>query len=829
MKRLTNPIRFTFLLLPLSWLFWLPGTAERIQEQLRKYQSKFPSEKVYLHTDKPHYALGENLWFTTYLTAGAEHLPSLVSNLVYVELIGPDQERKASRYIGIQDGVGNGDFDSERDWPEGKYLLRAYTNYMRNFDSTFFFQREIIFFKPRVENIPATSTPTPAVKDFFVQFLPEGGDLVNGLSTQIGVKAVSDLGSGVQLEGKIIDDQGTQVAVFKTYRFGLGAFAFTAQSGRTYQAELTYQGLVKKFPLPKALEKGYSLQITQRPPNQLSINVRSNIPNGLKDAVVLGHVRGENIFSFSNSEGLDKLSLNIPTDSIPEGIAQFTLFSSKGEPLCERLVFIDNPAERAKLSINTDKTTYGPRQKVTVNLQLKNAAGTPLQGLVSATVTDKQSVYWAKYGQDIRSYLLLQSDLPGYIEDPAYFFNEENATRRQLLDMLMLTQGWRRFSWKEVLRDTLPDLAWLPEQGFTISGQTTKLDQPNKPISAELMVVALEKGISEKVTSGPDGRFSISGFPFIDTTKVVIQGAKNSPASTLKKGKNQNAEQMEIAGNRDIKIRLDGDNPPAVNPHLGFGLPLSADPVQQNSFLADSKKLSDLDSLFPGIWKLSLAEFEVKAKREDNPYGVVSMPYKTPSNRIFIDSVKSASTALSVLDLIRRQVPGAQVVGTYPAQSVILRGVNSLSGGAEALFTLDGTVVDASTIISVPVSTIAFVDVLKGGQAAMFGNRGINGVIAVYTKRKNFTQVEQYDVNGIVNFKHPGFYKAREFYAPQYDKKKPEHDRPDYRTTLHWAPIIEFNQEGKATFSFFTNDKTGGFEVLVQGLTTKGIAVSGRY
>ena len=146
----------------------------------------------------------------------------------------------------------------------------------------------------------------------------------------------------------------------------------------------------------------------------------------------------------------------------------------------------------------------------------------------------------------------------------------------------------------------------------------------------------------------------------------------------------------------------------------------------------------------------------------------------------------------------------------------------------QALFVLDGTVVDASTLSTVPVSNIAFVDVLKGGQAAMFGNRGINGVVAVYTKRTG-NQPAQYDVNGIINFKHPGFYKAREFYAPQYDKKKPEHDRPDYRTTLHWAPIIETDQAGKATFSFFTNDKAGAFEILVQGMTLKGGPVSGRY
>ncbi len=824
MKGSTYLPSYILLIFPLSWFFWPPGLAERLQQQLKNYQTKYPTEKVYLHTDKPHYALGENLWFSAYLTAGPEHLPSLLSNPVYVELVGPDQQRKASRYIGIQDGVGTGDFDTERDWPEGKYLLRAYTNYMRNFDSTFFFQRELVFFKPKME-AEKPADPLVPISDFSVQFMPEGGDLVQGLSSQIGVKATSNLGIGVQFEGKIIDDQGTPVAVFKTYRFGLGAFSFTPQTGRSYHAEISHQGIVKNVPLPTALPQGYTLQVTQRPPNQLLINVRCNVPNGLKDAVILGHLRGQSIFTFSNSEGLDKLSLTIPTDSIPEGIAQFTLFSNTGEPLCERLVFVDNPRERARLSISTDKPLYSKRQKVKVELQLKDQEGKPLQAIVSATVTDKQSVYWAKYGQDIRSYLLLQSDLPGHIEDPGYFFVEENATRRQLLDMLMLTQGWRRFSWKQVSRDTLPDLAWLPEQGFTISGQTTKLDQPNKPVAADLMIVAVEKGISERVSSGPDGRFAIMGFPFVDSTRVVIQAAK-VPNNT-KKGKNADSNQQQIAGNRDLKIRLDGDNPPPVNPLLGFTLPQSADPVQQNSFLADSKKLADLDSLFPGIWKLSLAEFEVKANREKNPYGVGDIPYRAPTDRMIIDSVPGKNTALSVFDLLRR-IPGAQVVGTFPNQSVVLRGVNSLGGAAQALFVLDGTVVDASTLSTVPVSTIAFVDVLKGGQAAMFGSRGINGVVSVYTKRTG-SQPVQYDVNGIINFKHPGFYKAREFYAPLYDQKKPEHDRPDYRTTLHWQPLIETDKNGRATFSFFTSDKGGAFEVLVEGMTVKGSVVSGRY
>ena len=149
MKGSTYLPSYILLFFPLSWFLWPSGLAERLQQQLKNYQTKYPTEKVYLHTDKPHYALGENLWFSAYLTAGPEHLPSLLSNPVYVELVGPDQQRKASRYIGIQDGVGTGDFDTERDWPEGKYLLRAYTNYMRNFDSTFFFNVNWYFLNPK--------------------------------------------------------------------------------------------------------------------------------------------------------------------------------------------------------------------------------------------------------------------------------------------------------------------------------------------------------------------------------------------------------------------------------------------------------------------------------------------------------------------------------------------------------------------------------------------------------------------------------------------------------------------------------------------------------
>ncbi len=825
MEKLLRKFLTGYLLLLVTGLWAQTDLANKARTALKTHTEELPTEKAYLHTDKPHYALGENLWFKAYLCAGPQHLPSGVSNLLYVELINPSHVVVASRYIEISEGAGVGDFALDRAWVDGPYLLRAYTNYMRNFPDGYFFQREVQLFDSRKPTPPGPG----GFSDYSLSFMPEGGDLVTGIPSQIGIKAVNNLGEGITVEGKIVDETGTLVTAVKTYRFGLGVFNLSPAPEKTYECEVTHQGMTKKFKLPTPLSQGLTLQLNQRVAKQISVQVRSVGTGSLQGYVLIGQVRGQSVFAYTHPSAEDKFNLSIPTDSIPEGIAQFTLFKPNGEPVCERLVFVDNPKDRGKLAISADKTTYGPRQKVNIGVQASDFAGGPLFGNFSATVTDRNSVYWSKNGTDIRSYLLLQSDLQGRIEDPGYFFAEETNTRKQLLDMLMLTQGWRRFSWKSLMNGVkMNDLAFLPEQGFSISGRTTKLNQPKASVKADVMISVFGKEFSsDKMSTDESGKFRMMGFNFRDSTKVNLQAAK---LNTGRKPKAEDANRQSMAGDRDVSIVLDGIESAPVNPKAQFSLYANEGQDKLKLFLNSSRELARLDSIFAGIWTINLEEFTVRSQRKlPTPYGVTALPYTQPSWRVTPDSIPNSSIALGVFDLIRGHVPGVQIKGSFPDQILTLRGQFSSTGSSEPLFLVDGNTVDAGTFNSTPVSDVAFVDVLVGTKAAIYGIRGANGAIALWTRRDGSrNRFGAVDLNGVLNFKHPGFYKARQFYSPNYDKKLPEHDRPDNRTTLHWSPTLKTDEKGMVQFNFYTSDKGGDFDVIIEGLSRNGIPVVGR-
>ena len=169
-------------------------------------------------------------------------------------------------------------------------------------------------------------------------------------------------------------------------------------------------------------------------------------------------------------------------------------------------------------------------------------------------------------------------------------------------------------------------------------------------------------------------------------------------------------------------------------------------------------------------------------------------------------------------------MPGVDINGEFPNYQVIIRGYSTILGDNSAMLMLDGFEVDASVLSAVDFTRIAFIDKLTGAQASMFGGRGSAGVIAVYTKTGlEPTSTREYP--GIMNYTHPGYYKARTFYKPDYASKKPEHIKPDYRTTLHWEPNIITDDSGKTSISFYTSDQKGKYSIIVEGITMDGIPV----
>ena len=803
---------------------------DRVLKQVKDLYTNFPIEKVYVHTDKPYYALGETIWFKAYLLDGITHQFITPSKSMYIELIDPNEKIVQRRTLqNIYKGIA-GDFQTKEDWKPGNYIMRGYTRYMQNFPHHFFFQKEIQILDKNEEpkafqiSVPTAST----VPKFEVQFFPEGGDMIEGLSSKIGFKAVGADGNGIQVDGKIFDNKGNFISLLKPIKFGLGFFTIIPEPGKTYTAEVIYNGITKTFDLPIAKPKGYTLKTLVGKDQSIKVLLESNLPDGLNGTLLHGHIRGHSFIVQEMATTERKMGYQLNTDSLRSGVAHLTLFSKAGQPVCERLIFIDNPNRKIEVDLQTAKEKYSKRSKVDLNIQLSSLVPDHnLQSDLSISVVDKNLVQHPANELDIRSYLLLNSEIRGRIEQPGFYFNEENQGAKTILDLLMMVQGWRRFEWESLLKDQFPEIQYPPETGFSIKGKVTKVENQNKPIEAQVFLNTLDFQVSGELTTKEDGLFTFSGLVLEDTTTIVLQANKFNKKAKKRKNK---SEMSGPSGNRYVAIHVLPKSPP-LKIEKEWTIPAILPPTTPiEDYLLTQQYISTIDSNYRQMI-VNFDEITIKAKKKsvEDVYNRSNQLYSAPDDRIIVDSMAIPPIASnSVFDLIQGRVAGVVIQGVFPNQRAIIRGFSSLSGDDGAMILLDGIPIDQSFANNISVMDIAYVDVLKGaGTTAMFGSRGGNGVIAIYTRVAAGLTPYNAPRMGIIDFEHPGYYKARQFYAPNYDTKLPDDNIPDFRTTLYWNPDLETDENGTTSLSFYTDDKATTYFVEVQGISQNGIPIKG--
>ncbi|MEM8524530.1 MAG: TonB-dependent receptor plug domain-containing protein [Bacteroidota bacterium] len=834
-----SPINFPLLGLFLSLFlffsfFYLDDPREQISQGLEKYMIKYAPEKIYVQTDKAYYTSSDTIWFKTYLVNAISHLPLTKSQVAYVDLIAPDSTLVDSKQLVLKNGSASGVFGIPKE-AKGNYLLRAYTNHMRNQGAEFFFEQELPILYQTIEERGTTSLGSIKLKSPNdlqgrpnVRLFPEGGDLVNGLFSTIGVKATLPNGYGIPIEGKIIDRAGETKASFKTYKFGLGSFLFQPQKGEAYEVVIKFGATEHVYPFPKIQESGYVLSVKQ---SRVGINVKVTASEGysLADTYVTGHLRGRIFCSIKGEEGLTSISADIPQKQLLDGVATFTLFSKNGEPLCERLIFVESPSDDLKINLSTDQEHYKKRSKVEVSIALEDLSGVKdsLANL-SLAVTDLKAVKYDPNAENIKTWLLLNSDLRGEIESPNYFFTEGNKNvKAYLLDALMLTHGWRRFTWKSILEQDF-NANYQAEEGIFFEGQVKRDYSSNKPLSANVFLSALEVGIlMDEQQTKEDGAFKFGPYQIEDTVDIVIQARIPLKERVKQRKKKKGQKLSELDGSRYLSIEMAEkiERPPLKVAKTSSTFSEEMETSLQQ-FLLTSQEQKRADRQYD-IRMIDLEGVEVKARRiektiYDKAIEGIAL-YSEPSNRLIIDSVPGAESFLSVFDLLRR-IPGVQVGGTFPNQTALIRGLSSISLSNTPTYVVDGLVLDESAVQSFPVADVYFIDVLKGAAASIYGARGGNGVIILYTRRGSGQAEAIRRKPGIINFKYYGMYKAREFYAPDYATKKDIHIKPDYRTTLFWEPNIT-TQNGKAVVSFYTADNSSKYNIRLEGISSRGVPV----
>ena len=638
-----------------------------------------------------------------------------------------------------------------------------------------------------------------------MHFYPEGGYIIEGLQNKIAVKIKDKVFQEQNLKGTIIDNEGTSIFSFKTAKFGLGMFMLIPEPNKTYTAIIDVNGSEERYPLPKALPKGYTISTINHGKN-IDITVASNLETGLNKTLLVAHQRGKLLYEKLETSTKNKYSLSFPTSKLKDGVIHITLFNPEGNPVAERLVYIDNPDNTISVKVNKDKNSIGTREKITLTINPKDAKGNIISSHLSMAVRDLAAIPQNNYVENIKTWLLLNSDLRGEIENPGYFFEVPNdSKRRYLLDLTMMTHGWRRFTWQSILNEERKPREFPIEKGLFIKGKTKYLRKPYDFRSTATRLTILGN-LPHQETQQSDslGNFTYGPFVFYDSIPTLVEARLTNFKSVKSK-------------NRRVVILLDHNEPdkPEVTKKTVVKSTVS-DEEQLSAYLKISKHIEEINRQYSEQMRMldevtivakKKEEFELRNEEFDN-----RTLHGFATDRVIMEDITGAET-LTIFDLLRR-VAGVMVAGN----TVTIR-------GASPSFYLDGMEIDSSYVETIYGSDIDFIDVLKGVDAAIYRNSG-NGVIAMYSKAGvNLSSRHIKRKPGIIDFQAIGYYTAREFYAPDHINGFEEMSKADMRTTLHWEPQIRVTEDKTPDISFFSCDSKGDYIVEIQGISDTGIPI----
>jgi CarboxypepD_reg-like domain len=776
---------------------------EKAIARLKNFSDQHIAEKGYLHFDKPYYAAGDTIYFKAYLTLGQDHQLSNLSGLLHVDLINTNNQIDKSIKLQLTDGVGWGDFALPDSLPKGNYRVRAYANWMRNDGSGAYFEQTIpvgsILSDKVTESISRSTVAINAKAD--VQFFAEGGNMVTGIRSKIAFKAIGTNGLGINVKGLIVDNENEEITATASEHLGMGYFYLTPREGKTYKARFTYSdGTQNTIGLPNPDAKGIVLSVNNDSLPKASVKIEANNAfyqeNKNKDYSLVIYSGGIATTVICKLDS-PVIILDILKRRLKTGIATVTLFSPAGEPLCERLLFIQK-YDQLHLAVSSDKKTYEKREKINISLNVKTNADEPSAGHFSVSVIDEGKVTVDENTENtILTNLLLTSDLKGFIEQPNYYFNSISDKKLSDLDLVMLTHGYRGFEWKQLLNNGYPPIAYQPENNLEITGTAKSLI--GKPlINGKISLISVHGGAFASETTDNKGRFRFSNLVFTDTAQFILQ-AINA------KGKNttQLIYDKELAG-------------PDVTP----AIPAPKEDLNQlmAAYIENSRKQQEDIEKYANIKGKVLKGVTIKDKRiNELPSSSSSLVSPKFADQVILSDQMAKGGSFS------DRIQGALHYGIVVRSDSTFKTKAYLQGSPMRVI-LDGADTDGD-LNEINGDDVESIEVLRfGGTVGAysgFASTGTKGILIINSKKNKGLQAKDISSIGILPITPGGFYKAREFYSPKYESHA-ANNRPDLRTTIFWQAELVTDKEGNASLRYYNADGPGTYRLVIEGIDEKG-------
>jgi len=686
-------------------------------------------------------------------------------------------------------------------------------------------------------------------QDADVQFMPEGGDLMADLPAHIGFKAIGLDGKGINVSGVVLDREKQVVANFTTQHLGMGSFNLpVVNKGESYTAKVTLPGgAIREFPLPDVKNEGIVLNVINSASEdsvKILIAATDKIARLGESYFLIGKAREVICYGamvdFKNSTSI---SQKISKRLFPSGITHFILLDMKNRPLNERLIFI-NRHDDLHLNISTDKIAYSPHDSIALRISINDALGNPVAGNFSLAVTDDALVHPDSLNnENIITRILLTSELKGYVEEPNYYLNTNDAASKEALDNLLLTQGWISYSWP----DEKGRPVYAAETEVAIKGRV--LNVFNNPVKkTKVQLFSKSPVVATDTLTDKNGEFMFRKLPLADTPAYFIKTAKNF----------------------NVSITMDDAPPPVLLASAGAKMPwyVSNDTTLLNS-LKNNRTRQNLADGLP-IDTKALKEVKITAKKIVK--GSQNINGAGNADWVFDEDDMLKAGKKSLLEFLEEHVSNLRS-GTltnkynlrYALQDKSLDEVSAIMQIVRQppLPTVPWYLIDNKPMVLI-VDGIAFGSVIK----VMSLNEPNGNDIKSYLESNTAEDVKGIEINSsgkygweyfrryiLADWKHylnstdiafveittrdgkgpgiahtPGAYLYKplalsipaHFYRPRYPVKDKVKHADDLRSTIHWEPNINAGADGKALVSFYATGKPSTYTFIMEGTDGNG-------
>ncbi|MFN8250858.1 MAG: hypothetical protein U0V75_03165 [Ferruginibacter sp.] len=752
--------------------------------------TKYPQEKIHVHYDKTYYNPGETIWFKAYITEKGN--ASAISKTLYAELIdekGNILQRKITPVF--QSGAASY-FDLDTVY-RPKVFVRAYTSWMMNFDTSLYYLKPITLINPK-QDAAVKSQPL-----YSLTLFPEGGDIIQNINCRVAFKANDQEGIPVNVSGTVVDSKNKVLSAFTSVHDGMGMFAYTPVFDEQYKVLWKGpDGVQRQVLLPVAKREGVAFRVVQGGGKvSYTINRPDSANDLFKQFTVFAQINQQTVYgAMIKLHQKAQVTAVIETDSLPDGIMVLTLFNGNDIPVAERLVFINNNNYYFNTDLHTSEKNLTPHGRTVLQLDV----GENLLSNLSIAVTDAGLEAASKTKETIYSELLLTADLKGYVYNPAYYFSSDADSVKQYLDLVLMTNGWRRYKWEEMLAGKWPQISHQPDNYISIQGGIyglSKTQLKDKSITA-IFRTGKSGGSIFNIPVEADGKFSLKGMYFFDTAKIYYQINNDKDKRLTSFASFSFTNGFEKSPSPAYKLM----EAQYFNLHPDLATLIKS--AKQNALFLSAAAMDKAKTLQAVV--VTGKQKSLKEKLDEQyATGLFSGGFA----RVFTtEDDPFAQSAMSILDYLQGKVPGLQIT-TAGTPSITRR------GSSTSVF-LNEMQTDLDVLQSTPMTDVAMIKVFDPPFMGAAGG-GAGGAVAVYTKKGGNTS----NIKGLNESTVYGYSAWKEFYMPDYSKIAATGG--DYRSTLYWNPFVLMDAKTRrVSIPVFNSSNCKKMKVVIEGINELG-------